>query len=181
MWKFDCLGGVVMEAQRFINPQNRWGRPPEHPERRELWMQATTGQECMFVIHSQWLPVRKGHRLAVLVYEGTVVGLCNLSTKEVINYARTDPVGVWKVRDMLMGIVTGVGTGTYGSGLLRGLAVGALAWCLLLLGRVAQRGRFQHRVDGWLGDLLEYAHGEREGQQGHAGESYVDHCRFKYH
>ena len=30
MWKFDCLEGVVMEAQRFINPHNRWGRAPEH-------------------------------------------------------------------------------------------------------------------------------------------------------
>ncbi len=154
MWKFDCLEGVVMEAQRFINPRNRHGRPPERPERRELWMQITS---CKFIIHSQWLPVRKGHRMAVLVYEGAVVGLCNLSTKEVINYARTDPVGVWKVRDMLMGIMIGVVAGTYEAGWLRGFAVGALAWWLLLLGRVAQRGRFQRRVDGWLGDLLEYA------------------------
>lgn len=160
MWKFDCLEGVVMEAQRFINPRNRHGRPPEHPERRELWMQATTGQECKFIIHSQWLPIRKGHRVAVLVYEGAVVGLCNLSTKEVINYARTDPIGVWKVRDMLVGIVIGVGAGLFGAGWLHSIAVGALAWWLMLLGRVLQRWHFQRRVGGWLGDLSEYGRGQ---------------------
>lgn len=181
MWKFDCLEGVVMEAQRFINPQNRWGRPPEHSERRELWVQATTGQECKFIIHSQWLTARKGHRVTVLVYEGTVVGLCNLSTKEVINYTRTDPVGVWKVRDMLMGILIGVGAGAYGAGSSHWFAVGALVWLWLFLCRVVQRGRFQRRVDGWLGDLLEYAHGERERQQGQAGGLSVDHGGFKYH
>jgi hypothetical protein len=181
MWKFDCLEGVVMEAQRFINPHNRHGRPPEHPERRELWMQIASDQECKFIIHSRWLPVRKGHRVAVLVYESVVVGLCNLSTKEIINYTRTDPVGVWKVRDIMMGIAIVVGAGLYGAGWIHSMAVGALTWWLLLLGRVAQRGRFQRRVDGWLGDLLEYAHGEREGQQCQAGESFVDHCRYKYH
>ena len=67
MWKFDCLEGFVMEAQRFINPQNRWVRTPEHPERRELWMRTTSDQECKFIIHSPWLPARKGRRVAVLV------------------------------------------------------------------------------------------------------------------
>jgi hypothetical protein len=165
MWKFDCIVGSVMEAQRFINPHNRWGRPPEHPERRELWLRATSGQECKFIIQSKWLPVRKGHRVAVLVYEGAVVGLCNLSTREIINYARTDPVGVWKVRDVLMGIVVGLGAATYGAGWLRGIAASGLAWWLLLFGRVLQRKRFQSRVDGWLGDLLEYG-GTLEKQQG---------------
>ena len=164
MWKFDCLEGVVMEAQRFINAQNRWGRPPEHSERRELWLRATTGQECKFIIHSQWLTARKGHRVTVLVYEGKAVGLYNLSTKEVINYARTDPVGVWKVRDMLLGIVIGVGVGVYGTGWVRGSAVGALAWWLLLLCRVAQRRRFQRRVDGWLNDLLRFTRTPGQGQ-----------------
>lgn len=165
MWKFDCLEGVVMEALRFINPQNRWGHAPEHSERRELWLRATTGQECKFIIHSQWLPARKGHRVAVLVFEGTVVGLCNLSTIEVINYARTDPVGIWKVRDILMGIMIGVVAGAYGAGWMRGFAAGGLAWCWLLLCRILRRGRFQLRVDGWLDDLLEYSRklGKQQG------------------
>jgi hypothetical protein len=181
MWKFDCIDGTVMDAQRFINPHNRWGHPPDHPERRELWLRATSGQDCKFIIHSQWLPVRKGHRVAVLVYEGTVVGLCNLKTEEVINYTRTDPIGVWKVRDVLMGIVIGVGAETYGAGWLRGLAVGALAWLSLLLCQVARRRRFQRRVDGWLGDLLEYAQGETGRQHFNGGESLNDCSGLKSH
>ena len=102
--------------------------------------------------------------MTVLVYEGKAVGLYNLSTKEVINYARTDPVGVWKVRDMLLGIVIGVGVGVYGAGWLHSIAVGALAWWLLLLCRVSQRGRFQRRVDGWLNDLLRFTRTPGQGQ-----------------
>lgn len=46
------------------------GAPPAHPERRELWVRATPGEDRKFTIHSQWLAARKGHRVIVLMHAG---------------------------------------------------------------------------------------------------------------
>lgn len=159
MEKFTSITGTVLEAQRFINPRTTWGRPPAHPERRELWVRVTLGEDRKFIIHSQWFAARKGHRVVLLMHASEVVGLYNLSNQETINYTRTDPVGVWRARDLLLGIGVGVWAGVVEWRTFGGFAAGALAWCLLVLKRAGMRWHLQSCVDRTLNALQEDVQG----------------------
>jgi hypothetical protein len=45
----------------------RWCEHYPARERRELWIRTDAGPELKFVVHTRYLPARRGHRVAVLV------------------------------------------------------------------------------------------------------------------
>lgn len=96
MRKFYWVSGELTEAQRFINVPMRWCEQSPARERRELWISTPEGQDVKIVVHSRYLPARRGHGVDALLLGDVLVGLFNRSTGEGINFVRTDPPLLWR-------------------------------------------------------------------------------------
>jgi hypothetical protein len=96
MRTFYWVSGELTEVQRFINVPMRWCEQYRARERRELWITTDAACELKFIVHTRYLPARRGHRVAVLVWQRQVAALLNLTTGEGINFYRSDPPLLWK-------------------------------------------------------------------------------------
>lgn len=102
MCKFYVVSGRVTEAHRFINVPLRWAEEFPARERREFWVATAEGQEVKLVVHSRQMPARVGHQVDVLLLDGQVVGLRNLTTGAEVNFMRVDPPLIWRRSDSLL-------------------------------------------------------------------------------
>ena len=101
MRTFHWVSGELTEVQRFINVPMRWCEQYPARERRELWIRTDAGSELKFVVHTRYLPARRGHRVAVLVGSGEAVALLKLcsddfSSLEVHALFEGDRVDAWE-------------------------------------------------------------------------------------
>lgn len=96
MRTFYWVSGELTEVQRFINVPMRWCEQYPARERRELWVSTPEGQDVKIVVHSRYLPARRGHDVDALLLGDELVGLFNRSTGEGINFVRTDPPLLWR-------------------------------------------------------------------------------------
>jgi hypothetical protein len=96
MRTFYWVSGELTEVQRFINVPMRWCEQYPARERRELWIRTDAGPELKFVVHTRYLPARRGHRVAVLVGTDEAVALWNGTTGEGVNFVRADPPLLWR-------------------------------------------------------------------------------------
>lgn len=96
MRSFQWVSGELTEVQRFINVPMRWCEQYPARERRELWIKAIDGSEVKLVVHTRFLPARRGHDVDALLFGDLPVGLFNHSTGDQINFLRTDPPLLWR-------------------------------------------------------------------------------------
>lgn len=96
MRTFHWVSGELTEVQRFINVPMRWCEQYPARERRELWIKAIDGPDVKLVVHSRFLPARRGHEVDALLFGELPVGLFNHSTGDQINFLRTDPPLLWR-------------------------------------------------------------------------------------
>lgn len=96
MRTFYWVSGELTEVQRFINVPMRWCEQYPARERRELWIRTDAGPELKFVVHTRYLPARRGHRVAVLVGTDQAVALWNVTAGEGVNFVRADPPLLWR-------------------------------------------------------------------------------------
>lgn len=96
MRTFYWVSGELTEVQRFINVPMRWCEQYPARERRELWIRTDAGPELKFVVHTRYLPARRGHRVAVLVGTDEAVALWNVTAGEGVNFVRADPPLLWR-------------------------------------------------------------------------------------
>jgi hypothetical protein len=61
MRSFQWVSGELTEVQRFINVPMRWCEQYPARERRELWIKAIAGSDVKLVVHTRFLPARRGH------------------------------------------------------------------------------------------------------------------------
>lgn len=96
MRTFHWVSGELTEVQRFINVPMRWCEQYPARERRELWIKAVDGPDIKLVVHTRFLPARRGHDVDALLFGDLPVGLFNHSTGDQINFVRTDPPLLWR-------------------------------------------------------------------------------------
>lgn len=145
MRTFFWVSGELTEVQRFINVPMRWCEQYSARERRELWITTDAGREMKFVVHTRYLPARRGHRVAALVWRCEVVALLNLTTGDGVNFYRADPPLLWKRCDGAVLIAVAL------AAVLAAVALGRLEWLLVLPLLVCAAlalliGRWTHRA-----------------------------------
>jgi hypothetical protein len=96
MPSFQWVSGELTEVQRFINVPMRWCEQYPARERRELWIKGREGPDIKLVVHTRFLPARRGHDVDALLFGDLPVGLFNHSTGDQINFLRTDPPLLWQ-------------------------------------------------------------------------------------
>lgn len=96
MRSFHWVSGELTEVQRFINVPMRWCEQYPARERRELWIQVIDGPDVKLIVHTRFLPARRGHDIDALLFGELPVGLFNHSTGDQINFLRTDPPLLWR-------------------------------------------------------------------------------------
>lgn len=153
MRSFYWVSGELTEVQRFINVPMRWCEQYRARERRELWITTDSGREMKFVVHTRYLPARRGHRVAALVCRREVVALLNLTTGDGINYYQdqADPPLLWKRCDgaVLIAVALAAVTAAVALGRPEWLLVLPLLICAalaLLFGRWAHRALIRRAV-----------------------------------
>lgn len=95
------MRGRVVDLRRHANVHLYWRGRLGPTERYELWLCDTAGCEHQFIIHTRTMPARRGHDITLLVGVDRVRGLINWSTGKSVNYVRTDPLPLWRLRDLL--------------------------------------------------------------------------------
>jgi hypothetical protein len=141
MFDFTGVVGDVSEASRFINPTHNNLPTPLWPERREIWVWTLMGDQRKFIIHSQVFAARKGHRVFLLLHHGAVVGLFNMTTREVTNYVQVRP-RIFYTRDLLLASAASVSAGA--TWRRQAMAAGLPVWFFA----VAARGLHRWSCDG---------------------------------
>jgi hypothetical protein len=126
MRTFFWVSGELTEVQRFINVPMRWCEQYRARERRELWITTDAGREMKFVVHTRYLPARRGHRVAALVWRCEVVALLNLTTGDGVNFYRADPPLLWKRCDGAALIAVAL------AAVMAAVALGRPEWLLVL-------------------------------------------------
>lgn len=96
------MSGRVLDLRRHTNVHLYWRGRFGPTERYELWLRDTAGGEHQFIIHTRTMPARRGHDITLLVGADRVRGLINWSTGKGVNYVRTDPPPLWRLRDLLV-------------------------------------------------------------------------------
>jgi hypothetical protein len=96
MRTFHWVSGELTEVQRFINVPMRWCEQYPARERRELWIKEIDGPDVKLVVHTRFLPARRGHDVDALLFGDLPVGLFNHSTGDQINFVRTDAPLLWR-------------------------------------------------------------------------------------
>jgi hypothetical protein len=132
MRTFYWVSGELTEAQRFINVPMRWCEQYPARERRELWIKAPDGQDIKLVVHTRFMPARRGHDVDVLLLGDLPVGLFNRSTGDQICFIRTDPPLWWRRCDAAVIVFTTVAC-------VAGYALFSWPWLLLGLPAVVLR------------------------------------------
>lgn len=145
MRTFYWVSGELTEVQRFINVPIRWCEQYRARERRELWITTDAARELKFIVHTRYLPARRGHRVAALVCRREVVALLNLTTGDGINFYRADPPLLWKRCDGVALIAVAL------AAVLTAGALGSPEWLLVLPLLVCAAlalmfGRWAHRA-----------------------------------
>jgi hypothetical protein len=158
MCNFDVVNGRVTEVHRFINVPLRWTEQYPARERREIWVATPEGQEIKLVVHSRQMPARVGHQVDVLLLDGRLVGLRNVTTGAQVNFARVDPPLMWRRSDSLLMAVILVASFfalLFGSvaALFAGLILVAAIFLLVLLRRIASRLWTRRKVDAALDEI----------------------------
>ncbi len=95
------LSGRVVDLRRHTNVHLYWRGRFGPTERYELWLRDAVGYEYQFTIHTRTMPARRGHEITLLIEADMVRGLVNWSTGKNVNYLRTDPPPLWRLRDLL--------------------------------------------------------------------------------
>lgn len=124
MRSFQWVSGELTDVQRFINVPMRWCEQYPARERRELWIKAIDGPDVKLVVHTRFLPARRGHDVDALLFGDLPVGLFNHSTGDQINFVRTDPPLLWRRCDAAW--IVGVTAAS-----VAGLALLSLPWMLV--------------------------------------------------
>lgn len=158
MCKFDVVSGRVTEAHRFINVPLRWAEEYPARERREIWVAMAEGQEIKLVVHSRQIPARVGHQVDVLLLDGRVVGMRNVSTGAQVNFMRVDPPLMWTRSDsLLMAVILHASFFALLFGSIvapfAGLILLVVVSMLVLLRRIASRLWTRRKVDAALDDI----------------------------
>lgn len=102
MRSFHWVSGELTEVQRFINVPMRWCEQYPARERRELWIKGHEGPDIKLVVHTRFLPARRGHDVDALLFGDLPVGLFNHNTGDQINFLRTDPPLLWRRCDAVL-------------------------------------------------------------------------------
>lgn len=95
------MSARVVDLRRHTNVHLYWRGRFGPTERYELWLRDAAGREHQFTIHTRNMPARRGHEVTLLVDVEVVRGLVNWSTGKNVNYLRTDPPPLWRLRDLL--------------------------------------------------------------------------------
>lgn len=158
MRKFDVVSGRVTEVHRFINVPLRWTEEYPARERREIWVATAEGQEIKLVVHSRQMPARVGHQMDVLLLDGLVIGMRNITTGAQVNFMSVDPPLVWRRLDSFFIVATLIASFVaflFGSvaAPVAGLLLAAVVPALVLLRRFALRVRVRRQVDSALREI----------------------------
>ncbi|WP_295641343.1 hypothetical protein [uncultured Methylibium sp.] len=155
MRTFYWVSGELTEVQRFINVPMRWCEQYPARERRELWVSTPEGQDVKIVVHSRYLPARRGHGVDALLLGDVLVGLFNRSTGAGINFVRTDPPLLWRRCDAA--VVVGAPVACVASymlsswpWLLAGVPAALLYGATVLCARLLRRWWVRAQVDSAL-------------------------------
>lgn len=155
MFLFQTVIGRVIEVRRYVNGPSRWARWGNWRERQEFWLTGKEGAERKWIVHTATFPARRGHDVIALVHKDKVIGLFNESTGDSVNYLRTDPPSLLRLRDLWLSVfvltVLPVWLG------LPGLVLAVLATvalhCAAMAGRSLVRRHHAGRVDEAFGEL----------------------------
>lgn len=155
MSKFHWVSGELTEVQRFINVPMRWCEQYPARERRELWIKEIDRQEIKLVVHTRFLPARRGHDVDVLLLADLPVGLFNYSNGSRINFLRKDPPLLWRRCDAA--VIVGIGAVSIAGyvllswpWLLVGVPAAVLRAVLVVVTRLLWRWSIRARVDAAL-------------------------------
>ncbi len=77
MSTFFWVKGQVTDVHRFINVPMRWCEQYPARERRELWIARSQGDEMKLVVHTRFMPARRGHQVLVVLHRKRVGGGAN--------------------------------------------------------------------------------------------------------
>ena len=101
------------------------------------------------MIHTQMLPARRGHRVALVVRKAWVVGLVNVSTSAGVNYPRIDPPFLLRGFDLLAiaGLAIALPVGLRAPGFVLLLPSAVVYLVLAICGRLTLRWRLRRQVD----------------------------------
>jgi hypothetical protein len=162
MRTFYWVSGELTETQRFINVPMRWCEQYPARERRELWISTPEGQDVKIVVHSRYLPARRGHGVDALLLGDVLVGLFNRNTGESINFVRADPPLLWRRCDAA--VVVGAPVACVAAymlsswpWLLAGVPAAVLYGATVLCARVLRRCWVRAQVDRALGRMVSAA------------------------
>lgn len=155
MRTFHWVSGELTEVQRFINVPMRWCEQYAARERRELWIKSIDGPDVKLVVHSRFLPARRGHGVDALLFGDVPVGLFNHHTGDQINFLRTDPPLLWRRCDgaWIVGVTAACVAGfalLSWPWLLVGVPVVALRAVLVVGVRMLWRRSIRAKVDAAL-------------------------------
>lgn len=155
MRTFHWVSGELTEAQRFINVPMRWCEQYPARERRELWIRTDAGPELKFVVHTRYLPARRGHRVAVLVCSREVVALLNVTTGEGVNFVRADAPLLWRRCDavraaLVLVVLLAASCWIDQPGALVSILGLPVAVLLLVLGRLVRRWFLRRAISAAL-------------------------------
>ncbi|HEY8102695.1 MAG TPA: hypothetical protein VIF82_18300 [Burkholderiaceae bacterium] len=96
----QTVRGQIVDLRRHTNVHLYWRGHYGPTERYEVWLRDTDACEHQFTIHSRTMPARRGHDISLLIDADAVRGIVNWSTGKCVNYLRTDPPPLLKLRDL---------------------------------------------------------------------------------
>lgn len=135
------LRGRLVDLRRHTNVHLYWRGRLGPTERYEIWLREGAGCEHQFTIQTRTMPARRGHEVTLLVDCEAVRGLINWSTDKSVNYLRTDPPPLWRLRDWLVPpvLLTALSTWRVDVGLLLFLPATLLYFLVVPMIRAALR------------------------------------------
>ena len=99
MQDFNTVGGRIIEIRRYVTPLGLYGQVARR-ERWELWIKTPNGADEKLVVESRSMQARRGHRVVLVLEAGAAVGMVNLTTRTRSNFARSDPLFLYRPLDI---------------------------------------------------------------------------------
>lgn len=170
MFLFKTVIGRVIEVRRFVNGPSRWARWGNWQERHEFWLAGRGNVERKWIVQTATFPARRGHAVVALVRSDQLIGLFNESTGQAVNYLRTDPPALLRLRDLWVSLLLLAGALSWLGviALVLALPAGLIHTCAAMAVRLLVSRRYARRIDEALDEL----HGLQDPQAFTRGSTY---------
>jgi len=168
MFLFKTVIGRVIEVRRYVNGPSRWARWGNWRERHEFWLAVKGNVERKWIVQAATFPARRGHAVVALVRSDQLIGLFNESTGQAVNYLRTDPPSLLRLRDLWVSLLLLAGALSWLGviGLVLALPAGLTYACAAMAVRLFVSRRFAGHIDEALDELhrMQYSKDSIGGQ-----------------